>query len=319
MFAVIQRDRNGPLALARGEADRIAATIPEDATASSDSITGPRFGDDLGGFEDEDYELQAALQASMMNASGSEAPVIPPPLQRQTVPLPGGYDTPLGPSSGPHTPLFQTHSQDYEDDEVEEEPIDPVAASMARNRHLLQQITAEQQYAQRELASQGFAPRNESDDYEEQLRRAIAESQALARASGSNTREDEDVDMEVQAPATPPPRQSSPPLGTFVGGGDRVYDDDDAELQAALKASLEHVPEGWAPPPDFSPSRRQSAPTTLPAAVSAPAPVTQVEDDTESVLSEDTVPSSDAGPPTAAEAPVDVDEMRRRRLARFGG
>ena len=96
-----------------------------------------------------------------------------------------------------------------------------------------------------------------------------------------------------------------------------MYDDEDEEFQAALRASLDHVPEGWTAPPEFESHRPQATSSSISAVpVIAPSP-RSVEDDTESVVSEDT-PSSDT-PVTAKEETVDVDEMRRRRLARFGG
>lgn len=320
VFAVIQRDPEAPLALARTDADHIATTIP--ATASSDMTTGPSLGDDnTTGFEDEDYELQAAIQASMMGSSDSDFLPAPPAVgRRPVIPLPGGFDSPVGSGSGPHTPVFQPLRQEQDEElDAEDESMDPVAASMARNRHMLQQITAEQQYAQRELASQGHIPRNQQADYEEQLRRAIAESEAMARTSGSGEGdEDIDVDMNTeQTPNIPAPRAPSPLLGTFVGGGNRVYDDDDAELQAALRASLEHVPEGWTPPVETPPMRPQAS-TSVVAPPLAPS-ISHSQDDSESVMSDDTTPSSDAAILMPAEEPIDVEEMRRRRLARFGG
>lgn len=323
VFAVIQRDPEAPLALARTDADRIATTVS--ATASSNVTTGPSFEDEsTTGFEDEDYELQAALQASLMGSSDSDfhpAPALSPALSRRPViPLPGGFDSTVGSGSGPRTTLAQPHRGDEDEEpDYEDEPTDPVAASMARNRHMLQQITAEQQYAQRELASQGYVPQNQQADFEEQLRRAIAESEAMARTGASGVgEEDIDVDMDTeQAPIIPTPRAASPLLGTFVGGGDRVYDDDDAELQAALRASLEHVPEGWTPPAE-TPPVRPSTSVVVPTPFPTP-PVSHSQDDSESVMSDDTTPSSDAALLVPAEEPVDVEEMRRRRLARFGG
>jgi len=81
----------------------------------------------------------------------------------------------------------------------------------------------------------------------------------------------------------------NPPQAQF-GTGTRVYDDDDAELQAALKASLEH-------------HQSQSSTSHMEA------------DDGESVLSESTASLAE---PADAEAALSVDEIRRRRLARFG-
>lgn len=89
VFAVTQADPDAPLGLPRTEADAIASTLPEPSSASRANPQRPpakRFGepsspDDLPedlDLEDEDYELQAALQASLMNQNGES--MIPPHL-----------------------------------------------------------------------------------------------------------------------------------------------------------------------------------------------------------------------------------------------
>jgi hypothetical protein len=89
VFAVTQADPDAPLGLPRTEADAIASTLPEPSSASRANPQRPpakRFGEptstddfpeDLD-LEDDDYELQAALQASLMNQNGES--IIPPHL-----------------------------------------------------------------------------------------------------------------------------------------------------------------------------------------------------------------------------------------------
>jgi ataxin-3 len=201
----------------------------------------------------------------------------------------------------------------------------------------------EQEFAQRELwAENAAAPdtaalearrlerQQEEEEEAEQLRRVIEESEAMARAEGhahnrdedddEDDDDDDDMDFEPAVPLTA--RQNDPAVGQTVSN--RVYDDDDAELQAALKASLEHVPEGWELPE--LPHRIPVPPSSL---FSTVAPLVgnqnrdrereRDKDDAESVLSDETSTSTTDN--TASDIPVEtvsVDELRRRRLARFG-
>jgi ataxin-3 len=153
----------------------------------------------------------------------------------------------------------------------------------------------EQEYAQREVWSgvdltpeehAALQARREQREREEQeeadaMQRAIEESKALAQRSQFEV-DDENHDMGAESSHTPQ---------NFVDGN-RVYDDDDAELQAALKASLEHMP--------------SSAPSQHPPDV----------EDTESIVS-DTISAAEESTSDATTA-VSLDEVRRRRLARFG-
>jgi len=195
---------------------------------------------------------------------------------------------------------------------------DPVAASMARNRLMLQQMREEQEYAQRELWAGGSedpeaetrrAERRRAEDEEaEQLRRAIEESEAIARQEGHYT--------ERTSPGEHHDGEGMSSSEFF--SQDRVYDDDDAELQAALKASLEQVPDGWRFPevPEHTPPRQPPAQATAGAGTKVTG---QDREDAESVPSDgaDLTASNASLPDTAIES-VGVDELRRRRLAKFG-
>lgn len=237
------------------------------------------------------------------------------------------------PSQSTSSPRTGTHTPRTFADAASARDLDPVAASRERNRLMLQRMREEQEYAQRELLAQmdieGGRRRQipEDDDEAEMMRRAIAESEAMARVHRGGDDEDVeyvdvdeggegDVDMEDEGiiPAPSPSLVPNPYTSTSRSGATTnhiVYDDDDAELQAALKASLEHVPEGWVPPaledkphPRPSPSVVLSAPSVEDKAI---------EGDDE--WDRGTIPSSDPVEPVET---VSVDELRRRRLARFG-
>ncbi|KAF5378192.1 hypothetical protein D9615_007591 [Tricholomella constricta] len=99
VFAVTQADPSAPLALPRTEADEIASTLPEPTSAARSGFhspsykpssaplsTAPSNPTQIEGFEDEDYELQAALQASSEYSSYDET-LTPAPFSRAFAPL----------------------------------------------------------------------------------------------------------------------------------------------------------------------------------------------------------------------------------------
>jgi ataxin-3 len=166
------------------------------------------------GFDEEDFELQAALQASL-----------------------GGHDY-RSPQN--HGELASSLAHEPGPSNNREEPLneDPVGASMERNKFMLQRIRQQQEYAQREAWSyttEGMTPeqiaaqearrearRKEEEEEEENLQRAIAESEAMAR-------------RDTQA-------NDNARGGFSVGQSRNLHgDDNDAELQAALRASLEQA------------------------------------------------------------------------------
>ncbi len=171
-------------------------------------------------FDDEDYEFQRALQASMMESRSrsSSTSTITSITYSDLGEIPSSTpaDEPPIPSLAP---LSNTAPE-----------LDPVAASMERNRLLLQRMRQEQEVAQRELWSpetdlspeeqaameERRAQRRQQEEEEEiQLQRAIEESEMLARQQTRN-------------------RALS--AGAVAGWGS----ESDDELQTALKASLEH-------------------------------------------------------------------------------
>jgi ataxin-3 len=144
----------------------------------------------------------------------------------------------------------------------------------------MNRIRQEQEIAQREL-------------YEEEVARP-GETSTPGQSSSHDGYGDakegggEDIDdMDGDDPAQARPR---------FANGERVYDDDDAELQAALRASLKNVPEGFVLP---------NGPTL--AGMSVPVMATTGEGS--EVEEGDTFSEGDNKP--------SVDEIRRMRLARF--
>ncbi|PPQ67310.1 hypothetical protein CVT25_005894 [Psilocybe cyanescens] len=308
VFSVTQSNPDAPLALPRTEADMIASTLPEPTSGSSarfqtvpDTFKGDTSNSEDVNLEEEDLELQAALQASLMGMDQEDddedededepsSPELPPVgfatphFQQFASPSSSGF------GSGSRTP--QTRQPPPANDSLPgHADLDPVAASMERNRVLLQRMKQQQEFAQREMWNESdLTPeeqaaleerrerrRREEEEEDEQLRRAIEESEALAEKHrlerGNNSM---DVDSQDESP---------PPISNAT-----LHDDEDAELQAALRASLER-----------STSLQAQASTST--------------DDAESVVSDTTSAAEEL--PTSSAAPT-LDEIRQRRLARFG-
>ena len=290
VFAVTQADPDAPLGLPRTEADAIASTLPEPSSASR---ANPQSTDDMPedlDIEDGDYELQVALQASLMN-QGVTSPHFTTGMLYATHFVFRSYSSScLGPGSSSRMPPFQPQGtiSPHRSDHTDVDPVaDPVAAGMERNRILLQRMRDEQEFAQREVWSEtNLTPeeqlalnerreqrRKREEEEENELQRAIAESQALAQ------RHQTEVPVDSQKlDRLPGPEHSFTPY------------DDDPELQAALRASLEQA----GPPPKHSDSLSEM-------------------DDVESVTSDSIITATGA---SQAAAPS-LDEVRRRRLAKF--
>ncbi|TFK75408.1 Josephin-domain-containing protein [Pluteus cervinus] len=366
VFVVTQADSDGALALPRTEADDLAATLPEPTSAgqsgfqlSSYTLSSVQHASEaalLGEpFEDEDYELQIALQASLAQGGSHDyasvdsqsLPESPPVLGQSRIenlptPSTSRSNPTLTPSTPPPIPYLPPPAPP-----VPPPPflpghadLDPVSASLERNRVMLQRMREMQEMAQQELWAEDPVrgerlrerARQEAEE-EEALRRAIEESEAMARQNHPQTLpvnsrnnqedEDEDEDEEMVSDDDVGGGPLLPPHHPFFSGGfadHRVYDDDDAELQAALKASLEQVPNGWEPPPPPPVPSHPQIPVTISSGSSnTPIPVAnthskQWTDDSESVMSEDTT-NSQMSP--VEEAPT-LEEIRKRRLAKFG-
>ncbi|KAI0762119.1 Josephin-domain-containing protein [Trametes elegans] len=348
VFAVLQRDPEGPLALPRTEADHLAASIPESAAGhysssrapgapSISASTNPLHG--VEGFEDEDMELQAALQASLAGGAFD-----PDAFASYSAAVRHGAQYSSAPQSATVAPPRREYHVIDDDDEddgdyvpvpppaaavAEEEPADPVAASMARQRAVMERMRRAQEVALQEQYEDEVARFNAGagsrrrgaaeEDEDEMLRRAIAESEAMAQAhaaredAGADVEADENV-MEGQAGAQPPAAAPQAPAPAWHQH--RVYDDEDEELQAALRASLETVPEGFqvppspppVPAPQVVPQRQPSAAASLQPPPLQRQPSSDMETESEAESTE--VPEQEQ---------LSMEEIRRRRLARFGG
>ena len=208
---------------------------------------------------------------------------------------------------------------------------DPVAASLARQRATLEHMRRMQEAALRETyedeASNFGRPtqrrRTAQEEEEEQIRRAIAASMAEGEGGSGESSDDDDDDPDwrpedEQARPTRSVPSIQAPLVSTSGTEHRVYDDEDAELQAALKASLESAPEGYVHPPT-PPSRRPTLPTpSIPLSSQSLTPISSETELMEVEDEKDDEPERFTSPPPVEEK-VDMDEIRRRRLARFGG
>lgn len=328
--------------------------------------------------DDEDLELQKALQASLVGDSG----------------IPEDYSHVASSSSRPiPAPLFGApsissfaHSTLHSGGGMSEDgehQNNPVQTSAARANALLERTKAEQAAQLRALQqmsasssrgtsasvsrSESATGRRRGDDAEEEeMRRAIAES---LKAAGQNPEVEEDEDdvgfsfflshtfLEKRLLTSdqyvpddddedyvPPSRSTRntqaqrpptlPPLSTTSQpavdrGLSRVVDDEDAQLQAALKASMEGLPEGFRPISPPSPelihttelSRRMEREAAEREAALRAGKARKPQGDEDEDEDEDEEEEEDTGGNRAAatvEESVDVDEMRRRRLARFG-
>ena len=204
-----------------------------------------------------------------------------------------------------------------EDDGLPDEAFAAFQASAARQRETLAQAKREQEMAMQEsMESDAAMAANRrrtagEEEEEEMIRQALAESLAT---SSSGPMEPDPLPPRTAAtdpagmiPATGAASTQAPrPLGA------RVLDDEDEELQAALRASLEHMPSGFMvpdSPPLSRPSNSQPTSTRNVPRIATPPPL---QDDDESMA------SASAPPSPVQEKQLDVDEMRRQRLARFG-
>ncbi|KAI0028144.1 Josephin-domain-containing protein [Vararia minispora EC-137] len=310
IFAVVPKDPDAPLPLMLTDSDRLAARCPTPSSTRAPENFASREHPASSravqrGFEDEDYELQAAIAASM----GTEYYRPTDPRPRPPVPapsLPSAFPGPSYPVPGAFPGSVLDDDDDDDDTMDTDMDRDPVEASRRRNMRLLAQFQREQGAASRDLDIDALSARRrqEQDDEDAELQRALAESEAFARAEGHAALEpgvgEEPAPLRVHSGE--PPR---------AGPGHRVYDDEDEELQAALRASLEDVPPGFVLP-DSPRTPLVSPPPSTPA----PAPIPAVRPVPEKVDAKDDADDAEPEPPTQE---IDLEEMRRRRLARFGG
>jgi ataxin-3 len=207
---------------------------------------------------------------------------------------------------------------------------------MARNRAIMERMLREQEMAQREVYEDEIArfqargnPDREGEDEDEDededremddVENAIAESRASARTEGHEQIDDFEDELSITSASNWARRYRLPGSMPLAGLPPfaRVYDDDDQALQHALQASLETVPPGY-----VLPDLRQPEPPRAPLDNNdtPPALVETVDEDDEDVASSSETDASFVNAPSPSEASeeVSVEELRRRRLARFGG
>ncbi|KAL5524044.1 hypothetical protein ACEPAG_8217 [Sanghuangporus baumii] len=302
--------------------------------------------------------LTGADQSFGQHAYVPRGPVPAPSLRQAPAPPPPGDDMDVE-SSGPSTPAQVLGQTGAEQDLVAAsmarsrqmlERMQRMQEEALRETYEGEVASAGQLEQQQASVPQRRRTREEED--QEELERAIAasmaEHNARTREGEDNEEEDEDwlpeesnkentsTGSQSQRPQRHPGAVSSGPsmTGDTSGGvrtasGEivRVYDDEDEALQEALRASLQTMPEGFVhvptpphPEPIPPPSTAAAAPappvsgTSMPAPKSAPGDVEMKGADTETET--DAERASSPPPPLAQ---VDLEEMRRRRLARFGG
>ncbi|KIJ49494.1 hypothetical protein M422DRAFT_27859 [Sphaerobolus stellatus SS14] len=315
VFAVIPVDEPGsPETLPRTDADDVASTLPQPTSsgtgvrisiARTQSTSNTATSKPLAvheGFEDEDMELQAALQASL--AAGGDFDYA------------AFSELPQPPRADPSvSAVAETRLPEPEPEpEAEVDSIEAnMARNLARNRQLMARMRQEQEEALREQyegeVARTFAPRGVprgprievDDDEDENIRRAIEASRA-EHVENPDAMEEDDDDGDWL-----PPRRATEAAVPVAAPArdDRVYDDEDAELQAALRASLEALPEGFTMP--ITPPR-ETASLSLPVQSTSnivASPNASIQEEEEEI------------PQPAAQ--LDPDELRKRRLARFGG
>ncbi|KAG6333336.1 hypothetical protein ID866_5753 [Astraeus odoratus] len=311
--------------LPRTQADEVAASLPESLSTRSTSSSVLQTSSSEIGLEDEDMDLQAALQASLAGYTSHHTSTIsqfrdrhtsvyPPPHVSADRDFPGIRRTSTVPMSSSSQIHPSGSSRPPNQDPYGHADVDPVTASIERNRIIMERMRREQEMALREqyeeeVAAFGSARQRrqqgtmEEDDEEEHIRRAIEASLRNAPRTGEpevnivEGSDDEDDDDDYQP--TPPAEPTH-----------RVYDDDDAALQAALRASLETVPPGFILPPSPRPRPVQRC-IDLP-------PVAPSEREVE-MASDAGDDASHTESDASKEEELSVEEIRRRRLARFGG
>lgn len=293
------------------EADDIAVTMPPPSSNPNISNISNLAMQDIGLDLDDDPELQAALQASLQGTRQTNA--------------------------------FQSAAVEEDDDlPLPDEAFKAFQQSVARQKDTIMHARREQEEALRqireaEVASGSSRRRTTGEEEEEEmLRKALEESQESTRvgsATGGNPALMMSSTMRNafgQDRQFPPPSAMPSPIKPRVQhSASRHYDDEDEDLQAALKASLETAPPNFkVPEPARLPGRSTSP--TKPSANPAPlfstgspskpgkAAVLQAEEEEEEDDDDDDEEMQSAPESPLEEKPMSMEEIRKMRLARFG-
>lgn len=165
---------------------------------------------------------------------------------------------------------------------------------------------------------------DEGEEEREELERLLRERRRKRQEEEEQERYRQQFDS--SAAAVPPAAAFDPfESGTFgsnAGHLERHYDDEDAELQAALKASLEGLGGDLTvppppKPPTRAPTRPESPPTTSKAAeTKQKAPIVE-EDDEDEDEDEDEESEEETEGEASPPKPLTAEELRKARLARF--
>lgn len=140
--------------------------------------------------------------------------------------------------------------------------LDPVAASVARNRLIMERMRREQEMAFRDTFEDVDMEdisrrRRETQEEDEMLKKAIEESEKLAKEVEERQRQ---MNQDQRPHAGGSSSASPTRIPSSLMADHRVYDDEDEELQAALRASLQDVPPDYKPPPSPPAVRRHPPP-----------------------------------------------------------
>lgn len=266
-----------------GSAKRATDAMEIDGAISSDPYV-----------EDEDLELQRVLQESLVAAR--------------------------------HNNLeFSAGAEAAASAAIPDEAFAAFQASAARSRKALADARRHQEMAMQEVRDEApiAVPQPTrrrtagEDEEEEMLRQAIeqslnAQSQEDAdmyealRSSAKAATQTREKGLPEAGPTSTPAPNPLPARSTS-----RTYDDEDAELQAALKASLESMPPDFTVPDSPPRVNRRTSPQAVAGTSTGAKQAAQVPPPPE--------PRSSPPESPAQERPPTMDEIRRMRLARFGG
>jgi len=351
IFAVRPLDPEAPNAVPISPADEIATDLlnmygPTSHAPTTEQMQSLSSGVPI--LSEDDPELAAAIAASLQDMGSAEAPAQDQPLAEESYAHIAGYQAssmdnlfaiaaarhapaPPAPRAGPsRAPDMETEISDAQ-----------LAESVARSTAALQRFRmssaedlpemAPAASRKRNAGSDAGAPKRRRttghDDEEELMRRALAASRGEEDAyieedeeDGGGAIGDEEFDL---GPFTRPDAGQGP--APTIRPKDRVLDDEDLDLQAALRASLEDpsavelkIPEHVIPiRRDLSGSATPATapPVTASALASSEHAVIAQED--EEVVDEEGTEGEQIEPESEPAEPS-LEEIRRRRLARFG-
>jgi ataxin-3 len=276
--------------------------------------------------DSEEWDIRGASSVFGGSSSRSRAPPASTALARFDEEQMGGLDEPIvGEESDHMIASILSNERGFED-------LSPVIPpSRTRPRRQRQEDEEEEEMVRRAIeASQREEREDEVDDvdmihFDEEEHHGFLddedEERELQRLLAQRQRDRQPLLPELPIiPALDPnptfDRFGAPALGANAAHLSRTYDDEDTELQAALKASLEAAPVDFSVPPPPKPATRAvSNDIDTAAAVSTSASTSKRVEDEEEDEEEEEETEEEPEPPKQPTA----EEMRKARLARFGG